>query len=156
MVLPKKGNQQEKVHCIRDIQRDVGEMKEALLDVYAFTGCDTVSAIYRKGKIVPFKKVQAYKALHTKLLRFNDTNADPNAMADAGKHFLVSIFGSRNTDDLDTRSHQCYFETIAKQPVHSMFKLCALPLTLAAAKQHSCRAYSQLQQWLNEQKYKLE
>ncbi|GBM64728.1 hypothetical protein AVEN_205925-1 [Araneus ventricosus] len=42
---------------------------------------------------------------------------------------------------------------IAKQPVHSMFKLAALPhTTLATAEQHSCRAYHQEQQWLNEQK----
>ncbi|GBL81213.1 hypothetical protein AVEN_143548-1 [Araneus ventricosus] len=105
MPMPKKGNQQEKVHSIRDIQRGIGEMKDVLLAVYAFTGCDTVS-IYRKEKIVAFKKVQANKALHTKLLRFNDPNADPNAVADAGKHFLLSMFESRNTDDLDTLRHQ--------------------------------------------------
>ncbi|GBN70589.1 hypothetical protein AVEN_88854-1 [Araneus ventricosus] len=98
-------------------------------------------------------KVQANKALHTKLLRFNYPNRDPNAVADAGKHFLLSIFVSRNTDDLDTLRHQCYLQTIAKQPVHSMFELAALPsLTLAAAKQHSCRTYHQVHQWLNEQK----
>ncbi|GBM21273.1 hypothetical protein AVEN_149861-1 [Araneus ventricosus] len=86
MVMPKKGNQQEKVHSIRDIQRGIGDMKDVLLDVYAFTGCDTVS-IYRKGKIVPFKKVQANKAFHTELLTFNDPNADPNAVADAESIF---------------------------------------------------------------------
>ncbi|GBM21107.1 hypothetical protein AVEN_212903-1 [Araneus ventricosus] len=102
MLMPKKGNQQEKVHSILDIHRDIGEMKDVLLVVYAFTGCNTVSAIYRKGKIVPLKKVQANKALHTKLLRFNDPNADPNAVADAGKHFLLSLFGTRNIDGLDT------------------------------------------------------
>ncbi|GBN48732.1 hypothetical protein AVEN_35286-1 [Araneus ventricosus] len=106
-------------------------MKDVLLAVYAFTGCDTVSAIYRKGEIVPFKKVQANKALHAKLLRFNYPNADPNAVADAGKHFLVSMFGSRNTDDLDTLCRPCYFQTIAKQPVHSTFKLAALNYTAA-------------------------
>ncbi|GBN01360.1 hypothetical protein AVEN_227732-1 [Araneus ventricosus] len=102
MVMPKEGNQQEKVHSILDIHRGIGEMKDVLLVVHAFTGCNTVSAIYRKGKIVPFKKVQANKAPHIKLLRFNEPNADPNAVADAGKHFLLSVFGLRNTEGLDT------------------------------------------------------
>ncbi|GBM59457.1 hypothetical protein AVEN_157225-1 [Araneus ventricosus] len=126
MVMPKKCNQQEKVYSIRDFKRGVREMKDVLLALYAFTGCDTVSAIYRKGKIVSFKKVQVNKALHTKLLRFNDSNADPNTVADARKHFLLSTFRSRNTDDLDTLRHQCYLQMIAKQPTRSMFKLAAL------------------------------
>lgn len=62
MVVPKKGNQQEKVYSISDIQRGIGEMKDVLFAVYAFTGCDTVSAIYRKGKIAQIRKVQANKA----------------------------------------------------------------------------------------------
>ncbi|GBL83361.1 hypothetical protein AVEN_110672-1 [Araneus ventricosus] len=144
MAMTKKGNEQEKVHSIRDIQRSIGEMKDILLAVYASIGCDTVSAIYRKGKIVPSKKFQANKELHTKLLRFNDPNADPNAVADAGKNFLLSMFGSRNNDNLETLHHQCYWQRIPKQPVHSKFKLAVLlppTHTLAAAKQHSCRAY---------------
>ncbi|GBM03920.1 hypothetical protein AVEN_185414-1 [Araneus ventricosus] len=145
MVMPKKGNQQEKVHSIRDIQRGIGEMRYVLLAVYAFTGWDTVSAIYRKEKTVPFKKVQTNKALHTKLLRFNDPYADPNAVADAGKHFLLSMFGSRTptiwilyaTNVICRRSQNClcipYSSWLHSPP-------------LAADKQHSCRAYHQVQQ----------
>ncbi|GBM58220.1 hypothetical protein AVEN_199704-1 [Araneus ventricosus] len=70
MVMPKKGNQQEKVHSIRDIQRGIGQMKNVLLVIYAFTGCDTVSAIYRKGKIVTFKK---FKPTRSFLRRFLDS-----------------------------------------------------------------------------------
>lgn len=138
MVIPKKGNQQEEVHCIGDIQRAIGEIKDVFLTVYAFTGCDTVSSIYKKGKIAPFKKVQGNKDLRTKLLTFNDPNADPDAIAVAGNHFFLSLFASKHdTDDLDTLRHQCYLQTIARQPLHSMCRLAVLPPTSEAAEQHS-------------------
>lgn len=156
MVVPKKGNQQEKVYTISDIQRDIGDMKGVLLAIYAFTGCDTVSAIYKKGKITPYRKVEADNILRTKLLVFNDPKADPSAVADAGKHFLLSMFGAKNTENLDFFRYQCYLQAIAKQPIHSLFKLAALPPTSAASRQHSFRTYHQVQQWLNENKNPLE
>ncbi|GBO10144.1 hypothetical protein AVEN_246707-1 [Araneus ventricosus] len=70
MVMPKKGSQQGKVHSFRDIQRGIEEMKDVLLAVYAFTGCDTVSAIYRKGKIVPSQK---FKPTRRFIRRFLDS-----------------------------------------------------------------------------------
>jgi len=156
MVVPKKGNQEEKIYSISDIQRNIGEMRDVLFAIYAFTGCDTVSSIYKKGKIAPFRKVQANKALHAKLLVFNDPKADPSAVADAGKHFFLAMFGAKNTDDLDSLRYQCYLQSIAKQPIHSLFKLAALPPTSAASRQHSFRTYHQVQQWLNENKNPLE
>lgn len=156
MMIPKKGNQQEKVYTISDIQRDIGNMKDVLLPIYAFTGCDTISAIYKKGKITPYKKVQTNNALRTKLLVFNNPKADPSAVADAGKHFLLAMFGAKDTEDLDFFRYQCYLQAIAKQPIHSLFKLAALPPTSAASRQHSFRTYHQVQQWLSEKKNPLE
>lgn len=48
MVVPKRGNQEVKVYSICDIQRGIGDMKAVLLAIYAFTGCDTVSAIFTR------------------------------------------------------------------------------------------------------------
>ena len=152
MVVPKKGNQQEKIYRISDIQRGIGDMKDVVLAIYAFTGCDTVSAIYKKGKITPYRKLQANDALREKLLVFSDPKADPIAVANAGKHFLLAIFGAKNTENLDSFRYQCYLKAIAKQSIHSLFNLAALPPTSDAARQHSFRTYHQVQQWLNEKK----
>ena len=156
MVVPKKGNQQEKVYTISGIQRGIGDMKGVLLAIYAFTGCDTLSAIYKKGKITPYRKAQANDALRAKLLVFSDPKADPSAVADAGKHFLLAMFGAKNTEDLDSFRYLCYLKAIAKQSIHSLFNLATLPPTSAAARQHSFRTYHQVQQWLNEKKNPLE
>ena len=123
MVVPKKGNQQEKIYRISDIQRGIGDMKDVLLAIYAFTGCDTVSAIYKKGKITPYRKLQANDALREKLLVFSDPKADPIAVANAGKHFLLAIFGAKNTENLDSFRYQCYLKAIAKQSIHSIHSL---------------------------------
>lgn len=110
----------------------------------------------QEGKITPYRKVQANDALRTKLLVFNDPKADPSEVADAGRHFLLAMFGAKNTEDLDCFRYQCYLKAIAKQPIHSLFKLAALPPTSAASMQHSFRAYHQVQQWLNEKTNPLE
>ena len=156
MMVPKKTNHQEKVYCIRDILRGIGDMKDVLLAIYAFTGCDTISAIYKKGKVTPYRKVQANDALRTKLLVFNDPKADRSAVADAGRHLLLAMFGAQNTDDIDSWRYQLYLKVIEKYPVHSHFNLAILPPTSAATKQHSFRTYYQVQQWLNEKKNPLE
>ncbi|CAH2016869.1 unnamed protein product, partial [Acanthoscelides obtectus] len=95
----------------------------------------------KKGNITPYKKVQADNVLRTKLLVFNYPKADPNAVADAGKHFLLAMFGAKNTENLDSFRYQCYLQAVAKQPIHSLFKLAALPPTSAASRQHAFRTY---------------
>lgn len=72
-------------------------MRDVLLAVglYAFTRCLS----YLQDVFAPFRKVQANKALRTKLLTFNDPDADPSTVADAGKHFLLAMFGVNNIED---------------------------------------------------------
>ena len=82
-------------------------------------------------------------------MTFNNSNANPDAVAEAGNHFFLSIFASTNADDLDILRHQCYLRTIAKQPVHANFSLSLLPPTSSTAHQHSYRVYHQVQHWLN-------
>ena len=100
--------------------------------------------------------MQSNDALCAKLLAFSDSKAYPNAVANAGKHFLLTIFGAKNTKDLDSFCYLCYLKAIAKQPIHSLFNLAALLPTSAAAQQHSFRTYQQVQQSLNEKKNLLE
>lgn len=147
MVSPGKNNEQDKCYQISTIQHHIGDMKDILLVVYAFTGIDTVSSIYRKGKITPFKKVQANKTLREKLLVFNDSNASPNDIAEAGELFFVILYGSDDQISLDKLRYQLYVKQIGKQPLHAQFNLAALPPTTAAAKEHSKRVYHQVQQW---------
>ena len=125
----------------------LGGMVDSVLFVHAATGCDTTSAVYRKGKRVPFRKRQAQPALCTAVQVFNDPQAFTNAVAAAGEAFLCVVYGGKIDDNLDVKRHQLYLRTIAKQKVCAKFDLATLPPTSAAARQHSFRVYHQVQQW---------
>lgn len=89
MVAPGQNNEQDKCCNISTIQHHIVDMKDILLAVYVFTGIDTVSSIYRTGKVTPLKKVKANKTLREKLLVFNDLNASPNEIEEAGELFFL-------------------------------------------------------------------
>ena len=74
-------------------------MKDVLFAIYCTPSLDvTLSAIYKKGKITSYRKVHSNDALRAQLLAFSDPKADLNAVADAGKHFLLPIFGANNIE----------------------------------------------------------
>ena len=122
-------------------------MRDFLLFLHAFTGCDSVSSIYRKGKIEPFRKLGDDKHLREKLRVFNNPQASADAVADAGEAFFLSLYEPKGSVNVDILRHQLYVKTIAKQPVHAQFNLAVLPPTSAAAREHSLRAFYQVQQW---------
>lgn len=106
-----------------------------------------MSSVYRKGKKTAFIKVKNDRELRNKLLIFKDPNTISDNIADAGRDFFLSLYGSKNMQNLDNLRYQMYLMTIAKQPVQGEFKLAILPPTEAAARQHSLRVYHQVLQW---------
>ena len=120
---------------------------DSLLFVHAPTGCDTTPAVYRKGKRLPFRKLQAQPALCTAVQVFNDPRTSRDHIAAAGEAFLCVVYGGKIDDNLDVKRHKLYLRTIAKQKVCAKFDLATLPPTSAAARQHSFRVYHQVQQW---------
>ena len=69
-------------------------------------GCDTTSAVNRKGKRVPFRKLQAHPALCTMVQLFNDHRAPINVIAAAGEAFLCIVYGGKIDDNLGVKRHQ--------------------------------------------------
>ena len=147
LLMPGRKGHPDKVYSSAALRSALGGMVDSLLFVHAATGCDTTSAVYRKGKRVPFRKLQAQPALCTAVQVFNDPHASKNAVAAAGEAFLCVVYGGKIDDNLDVKRHQLYLRTIAKQKVCAKFDLATLPLTSAAACQHSFRVYHQVQQW---------
>ncbi|KAK3889051.1 hypothetical protein Pcinc_006927 [Petrolisthes cinctipes] len=79
---------------------------------------------------------------------FYDPQASANDIAAAGEAFLLVLYGGKPDGSLDKQRYPTYTRTIAKQPVHAQFDLATLPSTSAAGRQHSHRAFHQVQQWL--------
>ena len=81
-------------------------MIDSLSFVHTATGCDTTSAVNRKGKRVPFRKLQAHPALCTMVQLFNDHRAPKNVIAAAGEAFLCIVYGWKIDDNLGVKRHQ--------------------------------------------------
>lgn len=85
MLMPGTKNRPDKIYNIGDIQNGIGEMRETILVIHAFTGCDTVSSVYRKGKVAPLKKIRTDLQMQECLKVFNNSNASADAVAAAGE-----------------------------------------------------------------------
>ena len=108
-----------KVYNSTALRSALGWMVDSLLFLHAATGCETISAVYRKGKRLSFRKLQVQPALCTAVQVFNDLQTSRNAIAATGEALLCVVYVGKIDDHLDVKRHQLDLRTIAKQ------KLCA-------------------------------
>lgn len=124
-------------------------VKENILFLHAFSGCDTTSAIYRQGKMKFLKVLRNQPSLKTAIYCFKDPNATPESITKAGIQFLMALYGAKSDDtSLHTYRHQFFAQSITK----SLFNLASLPPTEDAARMHSFRTYLQAQKWYGNEK----
>lgn len=116
-----------------------------ILFLHAFSGCDTTSSLFNQGKLKFLSILQKHQDLHDSIQVFQDSNAEPDAIADAGERFLLALYGAKHGDNisLDAYRYQCFVRSLTK----SKFNIASLPPTAAAARQHSFRTYYQVQEW---------
>jgi hypothetical protein len=140
---PGKGKLPNNIYSPRSFQHSE-KVKNSLLFLHAFSGCDTTSSLYRQGK----KKFVKLAVQDEKLLEINEVfmckDAHPDIIAEAGQTFLVALYGGKNGDTLNSLR----FQLFAKSLVKPTFSLASLPPTLEAARQHCLRVYLQVQTWL--------
>ncbi|KAJ8896205.1 hypothetical protein PR048_001548 [Dryococelus australis] len=101
MVMPGTTTNPDKIHYIGAIHEKLGEMKDFLLTLHAFTGCDTDPSTYRKGKITPSKKVHTDKQFREVLRIFNDPQTSADGVTYDGVAFFPSLYGSKGKGDED-------------------------------------------------------
>ena len=127
--------------------KHVGEACEVLLFAHAMTGCDTTSAIFKKGKVRGLKILQHNKELRDGVKIFNQKDASKQTIKDAGERFILKLYGS-NSKSLNQLRYFMYNRIVAKKDLNTSFQLASLPPTSATAEQHSYRVYLQIQEWL--------
>lgn len=144
LLKPGKGSQDNLMyspsHCkLSDIA------KKNILLLHAFSGCDSTSAFFRKGKKTFVKTFEKNSSLQRTAAVFIDPNATPNQIADAGAKFIVTLYTEGSTKSLNETRFDLFQRTLSKND----FNLACLPPTDAAARQHSLRVYFQVQVWKN-------
>ncbi|GBO05386.1 hypothetical protein AVEN_146957-1 [Araneus ventricosus] len=75
---------------------------------------------------------------------FRDENACPDDIDEAGEKVLIALYGRKKSEE--TRD-SLIFRLFQKSLVKNNFILVFLPPTTAAAREHSLRAYLQVQHW---------
>ncbi|GBM82465.1 hypothetical protein AVEN_48628-1 [Araneus ventricosus] len=75
---------------------------------------------------------------------FRDENACPDDIDEAGEKVLIALYGRKTSEE--TRD-SLIFKLFQKSLLKNNFILVFLPPTTAAAREHSLRAYLQIQHW---------
>ena len=130
-------------YCIKEIVQSLTyEQRQYLLFCHAFTGCDTVSSFHG------FSKEKLYERLCSGNLRplidvfYNDRSSKVQIL-EAGIEIIQFIYKSQVTPLSMLRVNK-----YNKQSKAGVLKPENLPPIDGAARQHSLRAYLQLQDWL--------
>lgn len=138
---------QETLFNISRQQTVLGEIGEVILFIYAVTGCDTTSAIFKKGKLNALKLVQKDRTLMEEMKVFSKQGATKAEISVAGEKFLIRLYGGSMSTTLDELRYFRYNHIVSRQSLNKVFDLASLPPTSDAAAQHSYRVYLQIQEW---------
>lgn len=142
-VKPSRGKVARKVYSSQQLQT-LG-MKDSILLVHAFSGCDTTSAAYRKGKLSCFKLFKKQAALQAIDDIFNSPSSSREAVAAAGNKIFLALYNApRKQTSLNMHRYNAFTKSVS----NAKPDLSALPPTEGAARQHAFRVYHQIQFWL--------
>ncbi|KAJ8892914.1 hypothetical protein PR048_005495 [Dryococelus australis] len=121
MLKPSKGKRAREVFAVTQIQEVLSSMKEYMLFIHAFTGCDNTSSLHGKCKSLPFVEV------------FNKRSSSPQEVAESGEAFMCVIYGGKPSQKINNPT----------------FTISVFPPTSEATKQHSFRVFHRVQEWKN-------
>lgn len=144
---PAGSKKKESLFNISRQQTALGDIGEILLFVHAVTGCDTTSAIFKKGKLNALKLVQKDRPLMEDMHIFTKQGATKAELFAAGEKFLIRLYSGSTSTTLDDLRYFRYNHIVSRQPLNKVFNLASLPPTSDAAAQHSYRVYLQVQEW---------
>ncbi len=96
----------EMIFSINEIQHSIGDTRNHLMALHAVTGCDTVSAIYRRGKKAPFNIVHTRNMNMTCWILSPTTEAHTKRFKELGKALFSSSIGPA------TSNHSMYTVTL--------------------------------------------
>ena len=134
---PRRGKIAEKVYSPQSLQVDEKVVENILL-LHAFSGCDTRSALFGKGKANFLKVLQNFEKFNQTFQVFKEEIVCPEDIAAAREKFLSGTYIS-----LDSLRYQQSTRTVTKSKIN----LASLPPTAEAAQQHPLCTYHQVQTW---------
>ena len=92
-----KGRAENKVYSQASLKCE-SEIKDNILFLHAFSGADTTSAFFRQGKLKFVSLLKKHVELQDLVAVFQNPHADPEKMVEAGKCFILKLYGSKECD----------------------------------------------------------
>jgi len=121
-------------------------IRDKILFLHAFSGCDTTSALSHKGKSSALKLMTKREDLRLATQIFNSQNVLREKLIENGIKFMLGIYEAPiDETSLNEYRYSSFIKSVSKnKPV----KLNLLPPTADAAEMHLLRVYYQVQKWL--------
>lgn len=142
-----KGNVETRLYSSNSFNK-YSHCKEHILFLHAFTGCDTTSAFYKKGKLQIIKMFEKHPDLH-KSAEVLQKNCPPNVLCDHRIRILLALYNASEASESESNiDNYRYTQVIKATRLNRPVQLSSLPPTSAAAQQHIFRVYFQIQTWL--------
>ena len=133
---------------VKEIQDTLGEIKQYILFIHAFTGCDTTSAIYNKGQSKALNLARTNRDLYLHMNMFVQDSSSHDDIAHAGEMFFLALYDAQKFSTLNKYRPIAYKRGVAKNSLSGRFQLASIPPTSAAARQHCYRVYLKTQEWM--------
>jgi len=145
LLKPGKGTIERKIYSSRSFNHQEN-IKNNVLFLHAFSGCDTTSALFHKGKTAALKLMKKRNDLRIATGCFNNSDTSRETISLNGIKFFLAVYGaSVKETSINNHRYSCFTKSVGKgKPV----KLNLLPPTFEAAQQHIFRVYYQIQKWL--------
>lgn len=141
---------QSHVGDLHDVQRLChrlpSKLKENLLLVHSFSGCDTTCSVYNQGyHAITNEKLPADEVRKV----FYDADASEDEIVRAGEVLMLNLYGSK-CSNLNEQRFLSYHRKVhsGSEKKKQSINPATLPPTSHACKQHSLRVYHQIQCWL--------
>ena len=140
-----KGNVKTQIYSSKSFDK-YPLSKKHILFLHAFSGCDTTSALFNKGKKTFIKLLQKLANFDQLAQVFLQENCPVQQLYENGVRILLAIYNApKSEDNID---HLRYTQFVKSTKLHKPVQLSNLPPTSAAAHQHINRVYYQVQKWL--------
>lgn len=143
-----QGNIKERAYSSLDIQNSevLYNCKNNILFAHAFSGCDTTSAFFGKGKAQTVKLINTRRDLDDALNIFNNPSSMKPDIVRAGEKITLALYKAPRTVTSLNQYRFISFNKFVGQSNQAVL-LSKLPPTSAALGQHSYRVFQQIHSW---------
>lgn len=120
-------------------------IRNNILFLHAFSGCDTTSCHFNVGKLKHITTLKNRQDLLSAVHLFQEKNIHQRMLVEAGELFLIALYGgSKEEKCLNTLRFKQFLKSATKTKIN----LALLPPSKSSATQHIMRTYHQVQTWI--------